>query len=159
MSGRSPRGFTLIEVIVLITVAAIAMVGVLIVFQTSVRSSADPQVQKQALAVAEALLDEILLASYDPVPGTGATRAEFNDVDDYAGYSTGGLGIRDIQGNPVAGLEAYNVPAITVTVVPLTDTGAVLAPVNEAKRVTVTVSGPQAFGVTLDGYRLKYAGP
>lgn len=158
MSGRSPRGFTLMEVIVLVTVAAVALVGVLIVFQTTVRSSADPQVQKQALAVGEALLDEILLASYDPVAGTGATRAEFNDVDDYAGYTTAG-GIRDIQGNPVAGLEAYDITAITVTVVPLTDTGAVLAPVNEAKRITVTVSGPGAFGVTLDAYRLKYAGP
>lgn len=157
MSGRRPRGFSLIEVIVLIAVVAVAMVGVLIIFQTSVRSSADPQVQKQALAVAEALLDEILLASYDPVAGAG-TRADFNDVDDYAGYSTAG-GIRDIQGNAVAGLEAYDITAVTVTVVTLTDTGAVLAPVNEAKRITVTVAGPQSFGVTLDGYRLKYAGP
>lgn len=157
MSGRRPRGFSLIEVIVLIAVVAVAMVGVLIIFQTSVRSSADPQVQKQALAVAEALLDEILLASYDPVVGAG-TRADFNDVDDYAGYSTAG-GIRDIQGNAVAGLEAYDITAVTVTVVTLTDTGAVLAPVNEAKRITVTVAGPQGFGVTLDGYRLKYAGP
>jgi len=157
MSGRRPPGFSLIEVIVLIVVVAVALVGVLLVFQTSVRSSADPQVQKQALAVAEALLDEILLASYDALPGTGA-RADFDDVDDYAGYSTAG-GIRDIQGNPVAGLAAYDITAVTVTVVALTDTGAVLAPVNEAKRVTVTVAGPQGFGVSLDGYRLKYAGP
>ena len=157
MSGRRPLGFSLIEVIVLIVVVAVALVGVLLVFQTSVRSSADPQVQKQALAVAEALLDEILLASYDALPGTGA-RADFDDVDDYAGYSTAG-GIRDIQGNPVAGLAAYDITGVTVTVVALTDTGAVLAPVNEAKRVTVTVAGPQGFGVSLDGYRLKYAGP
>lgn len=157
MSGRSSRGFSLIEVIVLIVVVAAALVGVLIIFQTSVRSSADPQVQKQALAVAEALLDEILLASYDALPGTGA-RADFDDVDDYAGYSTAG-GIRDIQGNPMAGLEAYEISGVTVSVVSLTDAGAVLAPVNEAKRVTVTVAGPQGFGVTLEGYRLRYAEP
>jgi MSHA pilin protein MshD len=154
---RVPDGFSLIEVIVLIVVVSAALVGVLIIFQTSTRSSADPQVQKQALAVAEALLDEILLASYDPLPGTGA-RADFDDVDDYAGFATAG-GIRDIQGNAVTGLEAYNITAVTVTVVSLTDTGAVLPAVNEAKRITVTVAGPQGFGVTLDGYRMKYAGP
>ena len=157
MSGRRPPGFSLIEVIVLIVVVAVALVGVLLVFQTSTRSSADPQVQKQALAVAEALLDEILLAAYDPLPGMGA-RADFDDVDDYAGYSTAG-GIRDIQGNPVAGLEGYDVTGVTVTVVSLNDTGGVLPAVNEAKRITVIVAGPQGFGVTLDGYRLKYAGP
>jgi MSHA pilin protein MshD len=156
MSDRR-AGFSLIEVIVLIVVVSAALVGVLIIFQTSTRSSADPQVQKQALAVAEALLDEILLASYDPLPGTGA-RADFDDVDDYAGYSTAG-GIRDIQGNPVAGLEAYDVTGVTVTAVSLNDTGAVLPVVNEAKRITVIVAGPQGFGVALDGYRLKYAGP
>lgn len=154
---RAPGGFSLIEVIVLVVVVSAALVGVLIIFQTSTRASADPQVQKQALAVAEALLDEILLASYDPLPGTG-TRADFDDVDDYAGYSTAG-GIRDIQGNPVAGLEAYDITGVTVSVVPLNDTGATLPVVNEAKRVTVTVAGPQGFGVTLDGYRLRYAGP
>jgi MSHA pilin protein MshD len=157
MSDRRRAGFSLIEVVVLIVVVGIALAGVLLVFQTSTRASADPQVQKQALAVAEALLDEILLASYDPLPGAG-TRADFDDVDDYAGYSTAG-GIRDIQGNPVPGLEAYNITSVTVTPTALTDTGAVLPTVNEAKRITVTVAGPQAFGVTLDGYRLKYAGP
>lgn len=158
MSGPSARGFTLIEVIVLVAVVSVALVGVLIVFQTTVRSSADPQVQKQALAVAEALLDEILLASYDPVAGAGGTRADFNDVDDYAGYDTGALGVQDIQGNPVAGLETYRI-RVAIAPAALTDTGAVLAPVNEAKRVTVTVTGPGTFGVTLDGYRLKYAPP
>lgn len=157
MSARRPRGFSLVEVIVLIVVVSAALVGMLIIFQTSTRSSADPQVQKQALAVAEALLDEILLASYDPLPGTGA-RADFDDVDDYAGYTTAG-GIKDIQGNPVAGLAAYDITGVAVTVVSLNDTGAVLPVVNEAKRITVTVAGPQGFGVTLDGYRLKYAGP
>src|SRR5688500_609416 len=142
------RGFTLAEIVVLIVVLSVALVGVLLVFQTTVRGSADPQVRKQALAVAEALLDEILLASYDPLPGTGA-RAAFDDVDDYAAYTTAG-GMRDIQGAPIAGLEAYDVTAIAVAVTPLNG-------VAEAKRITVTVAGPQNFVVSLDGWRLKYA--
>lgn len=157
MCARSARGFTLVEIVVLIVVMAAALVGLLLVFQTTVRASADPQVRKQAFAVAEALLDEILLASYDPLPGTGA-RANFDDVADYAGYSTAG-GMRDIQNNPVAGLEAYDVANVAVTVVSLNDAGGVLTPVAEAMRVTVTITGPAGVSVALDGYRLRYAAP
>jgi MSHA pilin protein MshD len=153
----SARGFTLIEIIVLIVVLSTALAGVLLVFQNTVRSSADPQVYKQALAIAEALLDEILLTSYDPLAGTGA-RANFDDVDDYAGYTTAG-GMKDINNNPIAGLTAYNVSSVTVAVVTLNDAGATLTPVTEAKRVTVTVTGPAGFAISLDGYRLKYVGP
>ena len=157
MCARSTRGFTLVEIVVLIVVMAAALVGLLLVFQTTVRASADPQVRKQAFAVAEALLDEILLASYDPLPGTGA-RANFDDVADYAGYSTAG-GMRDIQNNPVAGLEAYDVANVAVTVVSLNDAGGALTPVAETMRVTVTVTGPAGVSVALDGYRLRYAAP
>lgn len=157
MCGRRRAGFTLIEVIVLIVVVSTALVGVLLVFQTTVRSSADPQVHKQALAIAEALLDEILLTSYDALPGSGA-RANFDDVDDYAGYTTAG-GMKDIQDNAVPGLADYNVSNVTVTVVSLNDTGGVLTPVAEAKRITVTVTGPGNVALSLDGYRLRYVGP
>jgi MSHA pilin protein MshD len=154
----SARGFTLIEIIVLIVVLSAALAGVLLVFQNTVRSSADPQVYKQALAIGEGLLDEILLSSYDPLAGTGA-RANFDDVDDYIGYNTAGTGMKDINNNPVAGLGAYNVSNVSVTVVTLNDAGATLTPVTEAKLVTVTVTGPAGFAISLDGYRLKYVGP
>lgn len=157
MSTRNARGFTLIELIVVIVVLSAAIAGVLLVFQNTVRASADPQVYKQALAIAEGMLDEILVASYDPLAGTGS-RANFDDVDDYAGYTTAG-GMKDIQGNPVAGLGAFNVSSITVTVVALNDSGGVLTPVNEAKRITVTVTGPAGFAISLDGYRTRYVGP
>jgi len=154
------KGFTLVELIILIVVISAALVGVLIVFQNTVRSSADPQEQKQALPIAEALLDEILLASYDPVAGTGPPRANFNDVDDYAvpPYSTAG-GMKDIQNNPIPGLQDYNVSNVTVTVVTLDDTSGTLPAVTEAKRVTVTVTGPAGFAFSMDGFRLKYVGP
>jgi MSHA pilin protein MshD len=158
MCIRSARGFTLVELIVLIVVLSAAIAGVLLVFQNTVRGSVDPQVNKQAQAIAEAMIDEILLASYDPLPGTGS-RANFDDVSDYAGYNTGGTGMKDMQGNPIAGLGAYNVTGITVTVVALTDSGGALAPVAEAKRVTVSVSGPGGVSAVLDGYRTRYVGP
>jgi MSHA pilin protein MshD len=150
MCARS-RGFTLIEIVVLIAVVATALVGVLLVFQSTARGSADPQVHKQALAIAEALLDEILLASYDNL-GPSAGRADFDDVHDYATYTTAG-GMRDINGALIPGLQNYNVASITI------DAATPLNGVAEAKRITVTVTGPQNFRITLDGWRLKYVAP
>lgn len=150
MCARS-AGFTLVEIVVLIVVVAAALAGVLLVFQNTARGSADPQVRKQALAIAEAMLDEILLSSYDLRPGTGA-RTDFDDVDDYIGYTTAG-GMRDIEGAAIPGLENYNVTSITV------DDTAPLGGVGDAKRITVTVTGPQGFAVTLESWRLQYASP
>ena len=149
MCARS-GGFTLVEIVLLIAVVGAALVGVLLVFQNTVRASADPQVRKQALAIAEGLLDEILLTSYDSL-GASAGRANFDDVHDYATYTTSG-GMKDINDAAIAGLENYNVTGITVALTPL-------GGVAEAKRITVTVTGPQGFVATLDGWRMKYAAP
>jgi MSHA pilin protein MshD len=157
MYGRR-RGFTLVELIVLIVVIGIAVAGVLLVFQNTVRGSANPQIYKQALAIGEAMLDEVLVASYNPVAG-GGTRANFNDVDDYAGFTTTG-GMTDMQGTAIPGLGDYNV-AVAVNLVTLNDGDPALADVAESKRVTVTVTvaGHPEMTVTLEGYRLNYAGP
>jgi MSHA pilin protein MshD len=158
----SRRGFTLIEILVLIVVIGVALAGVLLVFQNTVRGSADPQVRKQALAIAEAMLDEVLLTSYSPVAG-GGTRANFNDIDDYAipaAYTTAPGGMTDLQGVAVPGLANYNVTVTVAPAAPLTDTPSTL-PVPESRRVTVTVTvtGQPNMTVSLDGYRLNYAGP
>jgi MSHA pilin protein MshD len=154
------RGFTLIELIVLIVVLSTALAGVMLVFQNVVRRSADPQVYKQALAIAEAMLDEVLLASYDAQPG-GGTRASFDDVTDYNGFTTAG-GMKDMQGAAIPGLAAYNVTVDVVTdaTTALSDSGGAL-PVAESRRVTVTVTvaGQPDMTVRLDGYRLRYAPP
>jgi MSHA pilin protein MshD len=151
----SRRGFTLMEVLVLIVVIGVALAGVLLLFQNTVRRSADPQINKQALAIAEAMLDEILLNAYDP-DGVVGTRANFNDVDDYATYTTTG-GMKDIQGNPIPGLQDYNVTNIAVVVTALNDSPATLTPVAEAKRITVTVSHVSGVSILLEGYRVRYA--
>jgi len=155
----SRRGFTLIEVVVLIVVIGIAMAGVLLIFQNTVGRSADPQISKQSLAIAEAMLDEILLTAYvnDGPPASGK-REDFNEVSDYAGYST--TGVKDIKDVAVPGLDLYDV---LVAVATQTLSGSSTPPpavpdVTESKRVTVTVTyRPTNTSVSLDGYRLKYA--
>ena len=60
----SPRststGLGLIEIILFIAIVGAALAGVLVVYDRAVRSSADPLARKQAIAIAESLLNEVL---------------------------------------------------------------------------------------------------
>jgi MSHA pilin protein MshD len=111
-------------------------------------------VRKQALAVAQSLLEEILLKEYAK-PGdstvlsfaNSGTRNLFDCVGDYAGYFTTG-GIVDASGAAVAGLASYNItPAVSVLPAKLGNV--------DVFRVVVSVTGPQGI-VTLTGYRGNY---
>lgn len=149
MSKFRHKGFTLIEVVIFIVVVSAGLAGILAVSNTVVRSSADPMVRKQAVAVAESMLEEIVLKEYaNPVGGyAGVDRAQFDDVDDYAGYAT--TGIRDVSGSAVAGLERYNV---AVAVAATTDLTGVAA---KEITVSVTVTGSNE-AISLTGYRSNY---
>ena len=46
------RGFTLVELLIFIVVVGAGLAGILSVMDTSVKSSADPMVRKQAIAIA-----------------------------------------------------------------------------------------------------------
>jgi MSHA pilin protein MshD len=70
------RGVSLIELIVFIVVVSAAVAGVLAAFTASTRSSTDPMIQKQALAIAEAFLEEVQLQPFtycDPDDANAAT--------------------------------------------------------------------------------------
>lgn len=73
------RGVTLVELIVFIVVVGTAAMGVLLAIDVAARSSADPMIQKQALAVAESLLEEVQLQPFtycDPDdPNAAAARS------------------------------------------------------------------------------------
>lgn len=72
------HGFTLIEVVIFIVVIFIAVVGVLQVISFTTSNSADPQLRKQALVLAESMLEEVQLARFtycDPVLDPAAETA------------------------------------------------------------------------------------
>lgn len=154
MNRRRVQGFTLIELIIFIVVIGVGLAGILAVSNSVVRSSADPLVSKQTLAIAESLLEEILLKDYvkpagSAAPGfaAGGARNLYDTVDDYAGYVTAG-GVVDVSGAALPGLGAYNVaPAVTVNVVVLGGT--------TLKRIVVSVTGPQGT-IALTGFRGNY---
>ena len=178
---RITRGFTLIELVMFIAIVGAGVAGTLLAYDFSAKNSADPIVRKQALAIAESLLEEIQQMPFtycdpdDPAvttaastlgcatpeamgPEAGESRynvsTPFDNVNDYNGYSTAAEappGIKDITGTPIGGLSNYNA-AVTVTQVAL---GAVAA--SDSLRITVTVTGPANVTATVDGYRLQYA--
>lgn len=148
MNSRRQKGFTLIELIIFIVVVGAGLAGILSVSTTSIKSSADPLVRKQALAIAESLLEEIVQKEYvNPAGGyTGASRILFDDVGDYNNYTS--ATVVDGAGNAIAGLGSYSIaPAVTVTATTLNGVA--------AKKVVVSVTGPQGV-VSVTGYRANY---
>lgn len=139
------RGVTLIELVISMVIIGIAVVGILKVMELTTRHSADPMIQHQAVAIAEAYMEEILTKSYTTGSGTG-TRDQFDDVDDYNGLSD--TGARDQFGNPIPGLADYAV-AVAITDTTLDDG-------VSAKRVDVTVTHSDLVNITLTGYRTDY---
>ena len=61
---RRQRGLTLVEMIIFIVIISIASVGVLVVMNITSRHSGDAQLRKQALSIAEGILEEIEMARF-----------------------------------------------------------------------------------------------
>lgn len=143
---RRLRGFTLIELIIFIVVVSVGLAGILVVSTTAVKSSADPMVRKQAIALADSILEEILQKEYTDPDGTSGetTRDTMDDVSDYNGKT------ETLFTDWPASLSAYKV---TITVAD--DTTVVGSATNPAKKVTVTVTGG-GNTIALTGYRSNY---
>jgi MSHA pilin protein MshD len=189
MSTRDPfrthqSGLTLIELVVFIVIVSVALAGIIGVFNLNTQHSADPMAQKQALAIAESMLEEIELMPFtycDPDdanattaadatgcattaegmgPETGETRysatTPFDNVNDYDGFTmnAGNGGILDITGAPVGGAGTLDAYSVVVAVTP-TALGSIAS--TDSLLITVTVTGPGSTSVVLNGYRTRYA--
>ncbi len=141
-------GFSLIELIVAMLLISIGVLGILSAMNTLVKNSADPMVRKQAIAIAESLLEEIVLKDFaNPTGGyTGTDRTQFDDVSDYAGYTT--TGIVDISGTAISGLSGYNISSVTVVNAALGNIAS-----TDAKLITVTVTAPGGEAISMSAYR------
>ncbi|WP_426086721.1 type IV pilus modification PilV family protein [Janthinobacterium sp. PSPC1-1] len=107
------RGVTLIELVIFIVVVSIAVVGLLQIFARTTASSADPQLRKQALAIAEAMLDEIEGARFtfcDPLADPAADMATNAAPFDSATNPTGCTTPQNVSATvPASGRPYYNV--------------------------------------------------
>ena len=168
------KGFTLIELVIFIVIVSVALAGVLTVLNITAKSSADPMIRKQALAIAEALLEEVILQPYtycDPDdatadtatsaggctttveaigPESGESRTSstdpFDNVNDYHDLST----TTNIAGGGAAKYTA------TVTVAAAAVLNTISAASDAALLITVSVnSGTET--ISLQGYRTRHS--
>lgn len=172
---RPAAGFSLIELVVFIIVLGVGLAGVMVFYNTATRSSVDPIIRKQVLAIATSLLEEIELRGFtycDPNddnvytatttagctspenlgPESGEARATFDNVNDYHGFSMST--ITDITGTTVPNLNGYAVTNVTIA---SAGTQFGLASDPDALSISVTATGPGGVSVTLQGYRFRYA--
>jgi MSHA pilin protein MshD len=170
------RGVSLIELVVFIAIVGVGLAGIVAAMNSTVGRSADPLPIKQAVAIAEALLDEVQLAPFtwcDPddanvltatssaIGATGCASLPeaigpeagdarpYDNVNDYNGFAM--TGITDLTGAAITGLGAYNA-SVSVAAAAL---GSV--PAGAALLITVTVTGPGGTNISLSGYRTRYA--
>jgi MSHA pilin protein MshD len=145
------RGVTLVELVVAITIVAIAVTTILGAFAAVATRSADAMMQQQAIAIAESYLSEILQRwVIDPngaPPNTG--RASWDLVDQYNGLVEVP---HDQFGNPITSLNSYTVSVSTSQ----SSAFSPGVPAAAARRVDITVSYPRSASVTLSGYRTSY---
>ena len=149
MNMQRQTGTTLIELVIAIVIISIAALPILMVLSTSVGNSADPMIRHQAVAIAEAYLEEIALRSFadpDGVDGE-ASRDLYDDVDDYNGLVDAGA--RDQFGNALAGLGDYTVTvAVTASSalpsIALTDLFLISVTITHAANIDFTVSAYRA---------------
>ena len=163
---RTQRGVTMIELIASIVIISIAVLGLILVNAGVAGRTGDPLPERQAIAIADAYMEEVMLVNFcDPdflaagqtcqmqcggsacsVPCGGAgplkeaTRDLYDDVCDYNGLVDAGAEGRS--GTAISGLSAYTV---SVSVI---DTGIMFGapPIDsntgQVVRIDVNVSHP-----------------
>lgn len=185
--SRAERGVSLVELVVFIVVVGVAVIGVLAAMRLSTAASADPMIQKQALAIAEALLEEVQLQPFtycDPDDPNAAIALSAADC-------TGGPGgandesrlplgpeagetrtsattpydnVSDYNGFGMAGISGIDGAAIAglenyAASITVTNQALGAIAAADALLIRVTVNGPPGTNTTvvLDGYRVRYA--
>jgi MSHA pilin protein MshD len=145
-----------VELVISIAVIGIAVIGILQVMNITTSHSADPQLRKQALSIAEALMEEVSLAPFTycdaamtASPG-GCTVQDGLGVDSRFKVNTGNaINASDINNNAIPALNGYRATiAITSTAFNgITNT--------DALHIVITVTGGTE-SIVLDGYRTCY---
>ena len=144
-------GTTLIELVISIVIVSIAVSAVLMAITMTVGSSADPMVRHQAIAIAEAYLEEISLKAFDDPDGVDgeANRTLYDDVNDYNGLVD--VGARDQFNAALAGLGDY-----TVTVAVTASSALPSIASTDLFLISVTITHAADINFTVSAYRANY---
>jgi MSHA pilin protein MshD len=180
-------GISLIELIMFIVIVSVALAGILLVMNATTKNSADPLVHKQALAIAESLLEEVELmplticdpddvnaasavTSADCTGGTNGPNDESKlPLGPEAGEARGSLtlpydNVSDYNGFSMAGAAITDIAGNAIgglasytAVVAVGTAGCAGVAFPNALTITVTVTGADNLPVVLDGCRTRYS--
>ncbi|WEF34784.1 type II secretion system protein [Pseudoduganella chitinolytica] len=169
--ARHQHGLTMIELVIFIVIISVAVVGVLGVISLTTGRSADPVRQKQALAIAEGLMNEIRSA--------GTALCDITDTASY-GVPDAACNVPDNPGRETATARPYDnvndyivqwgqpvayaadtagnaFPAGYTATVTVTQPAAFAAvPATSTYLVTVTVSYGGPTNIVLETVRTRY---
>lgn len=168
-SGSTRSGFTLVELVIFIAIVSIAVAGVLLVLNVTTKNSVDPQLRKQALSIAEALMERVSSARFtfcDPSDPNAETSAGNCTVPEAVGPENGTLdNVNDYvaaygvpQAIAIADVNGVNAPNLAAYTARLTIRQQALGnvPADASLLITIQVSyGAET--IQLDGYRTRYA--
>ena len=177
---RSQAGLSLVELIMFIIIVSVGVAGILSVFNLTTQKSADPQVRRQMLAVAEALLEEVefkpftlcdpddpkaslatTVSSADCTGGTNGANDESKlplgpeAAETRATYDN----VSDYNGlslSPASDINGNLINGYSATVSVTQQQIEASVPLDASLRITVTVTHA-GDSLSLSGYRLRYA--
>jgi len=146
-AGRANGAFTIIEAVMSTVIVAVMLVAALNTVGASRLTQHKASLAVRGRLLAEALMSEILNESYKDPDGTPvfgaesgestATRADFDDVDDYDGWTASPP--TDKNGTPLVNGADWR-RAVTVQWIDPASPAQVLPAESNAKRITVAVS-------------------
>lgn len=157
VANKSDRGFSLIELVMAISLMGLAMAGLMTAYANTVKRSADPMIMQQGLIIAESLMEEILLKPFlDPSSGTACpaaptSRTDFNNVCDFNGYVS--ATIKDQSGTSYSQLSGFSI-SVAVSNSAAGELGSVAT--ADLLRIVVTVSNALGSHVKLTSYKTNY---
>jgi MSHA pilin protein MshD len=166
MTSAVQRGSTLIELLFFIVVVSVGVVGILSVMNTTVRFSAEPMARKQAMVLAESILEEIVQKDYvdrDAASDVPALR----HVGDYSGEDESIFitdwpdSLTDYKVDIEVVVDSWSVDVDQSwknSVTGLPDPSLVPLPLPlpvPVKKITVSVTG-RGHTISLSGYRADY---
>ena len=145
---RDERGFTLIDVILVIIIVALAIPPMMTLFIQMVSGSTFGVTVSRANALASTLREEIQSKKWDesapppsvPLGPEEVNRVDYNDVDDFHGLDESPP--RDSQGAILAGFTGFR-QQVSVCYVANSDLDTCIGGPTMYKRVTITVTDPE----------------
>ncbi|GGW48598.1 type IV pilus modification PilV family protein [Alishewanella tabrizica] len=172
------RGVSLVELVVGITVLAIALSLITSILAPLFIKSTDPWHQVRATELGHSLMNEILARSYDENsdrsggmlrcgetgappctdaaqfgPDGSETRETYNDVDDFQGFVGSAAELTNLLGSSLADQYLNYQVAVNVTYAAPTQVTGINLAASQAKKIEITITTPTGANLQFAAYR------